>query len=99
MATLIASLPLRLPEDVRTNLAANIGSVAAAAPGFSLTADMGGIHVVLAIAIGATHGNEADIALWNLQLIKGTRVRFAALPRNAPGLSSCPVRAVASTDR
>ena len=37
--------------------------------------------------------------LWNLELIKGRRFRFAALPLNVPGLSGCPVRAVAWIDR
>lgn len=37
--------------------------------------------------------------LWNLELIKGKRVRFAGLPLNVPGLSGCPIRAVAWTDR
>lgn len=37
--------------------------------------------------------------LTNLDRIKGRRVRFAALPLLFPGLSGCPVRAVAWIDR
>ena len=37
--------------------------------------------------------------LTNLQGIKGRRVRFAALPALIPGLTGCPVRAVAWVDR
>jgi arylformamidase len=37
--------------------------------------------------------------LTNLDRIKGQRVRFAALPLNLPGLTGCPVRAVAWIDR
>jgi arylformamidase len=37
--------------------------------------------------------------LTNLDRIKGRRVRFAALPINLPGLTGCPVRAVAWVDR
>jgi kynurenine formamidase len=37
--------------------------------------------------------------LTNLDRIKGQRVRFAALPALIPGLSGCPVRAVAWVDR
>jgi kynurenine formamidase len=36
--------------------------------------------------------------LTNLDQIKGQRVRFAALPLKIPGLSGCPVRAVAWTE-
>ena len=36
--------------------------------------------------------------LVNLDRIRGQRVRFAALPLNVPGLSGCPVRAVAWTE-
>ena len=36
--------------------------------------------------------------LTNLDRIKGQRVRFAALPLNLPGLTGCPVRAVAWID-
>ena len=35
----------------------------------------------------------------NLEQIKGQRVRFAALPLVVPGLSGCPVRAVAWIER
>lgn len=37
--------------------------------------------------------------LTNLDRIRGRRVRFSALPVLIPGLSGCPVRAVAWTDR
>ena len=37
--------------------------------------------------------------LVNLELIKGKRVRFAGLPLNVPGLSGCPIRAVAWTEQ
>lgn len=37
--------------------------------------------------------------LASLEPIKGQRVRFAALPLNVPGLTGCPVRAVAWIDR
>jgi kynurenine formamidase len=37
--------------------------------------------------------------LANLRLIRGKRVRFAALPLLFPGLSGCPVRAVAWLDK
>ena len=42
-------------------------------------------------------GNDVYIieGLTNLDRISGERVRFAALPLNLPGLSGCPVRAVA----
>ena len=36
--------------------------------------------------------------LVNLDQIKGQRVRFAGLPLNVPGLSGCPIRAVAWTE-
>ncbi len=36
--------------------------------------------------------------LVNLDQIRGQRVRFAALPLNVPGLSGCPIRAVAWTE-
>ncbi|MGI9657294.1 MAG: cyclase family protein [Gaiellaceae bacterium] len=46
-------------------------------------------------------GNDVYIieGLTNLDRIAGKRVRFAALPLNLPGLSGCPVRAVAWLDR
>ncbi len=37
--------------------------------------------------------------LVNLDRIKGRRVRFAGLPLNVPGLSGCPIRAVAWTEQ
>jgi kynurenine formamidase len=37
--------------------------------------------------------------LTNLDRIKGQRVRFAGLPLCIPGLSGCPIRAIAWTDR
>ena len=42
-------------------------------------------------------GNDVYIieGLTNLDRISGERVRFSALPLNLPGLSGCPVRAVA----
>jgi kynurenine formamidase len=46
-------------------------------------------------------GNHVYIieGLTNLDRIKGERVRFAALPLLLPGLTGCPVRAVAWIDR
>jgi kynurenine formamidase len=46
-------------------------------------------------------GNDVYIieGLASLERLKGRRVRFAALPLNVPGLTGCPVRAVAWIDR
>jgi kynurenine formamidase len=46
-------------------------------------------------------GNDVYIieGLASLERLKGQRVRFAALPLNVPGLTGCPVRAVAWVDR
>ena len=46
-------------------------------------------------------GNDVYIVegLASLERLKGRRVRFAALPLNVPGLTGCPVRAVAWIDR
>jgi arylformamidase len=46
-------------------------------------------------------GNQVYIieGVTNLEQIKGQRVRFAALPLLLPGLTGCPVRAVAWIDR
>jgi kynurenine formamidase len=48
-------------------------------------------------AHGILLSNEVYIieGLTNLDRIRGRRVRFAALPPLIPGLSGCPVRAVA----
>jgi len=45
-------------------------------------------------------GNDVYIVegLTNLERIRGRRVRFAALPLKLPGLTGCPVRAVAWID-
>jgi kynurenine formamidase len=52
-------------------------------------------------AHGILLSNEVYIieGLTNLDRIRGRRVRFAALPPLIPGLSGCPVRAVAWIDR
>ncbi len=46
-------------------------------------------------------GNDVYIieGLTSLAALKGRRVRFAALPLKVPGLTGCPVRAVAWVDR
>ncbi len=45
-------------------------------------------------------GNDVYIieGLTNLDRLKGSRIRFAALPLNVPGLTGCPVRAVGWID-
>ena len=61
----IALLSSRLPEDVGKSLAANIDDISIAQPEFAPT-DMAGAQVVLAIAIKALDGDDADAAIARL---------------------------------
>ena len=62
VCSLIVALPQTLPQQVRATLAESIEKVAAARPGFSVEADVGGAQVALAIAVGALDGDDADTA-------------------------------------
>lgn len=56
----------QLPEDVRAGLTASIEPIASSWRGFSVKADIGGMHVVVGIASGAIDGDDADAAATRL---------------------------------
>lgn len=63
----LAERPGRLPPTVRTKLVANIDAVTqTATPGFLLDTEIGGMGVLLAIAVGGLHGDDANAAATEL---------------------------------
>ena len=97
----VGDSPAQLQEHVRAGLAASVESIAASTRGFSVKADIGGMHVVVGIASRAVTGDDANAAATRLACGTSRERQDLALllgSRHCPNMQAILAALVADPD-